>query len=197
MLVDLIKRYQPAPKSERWEDYFHGREELLWSASPVATMNWTWGMVGLSLFGLPFLTMGSVVMGLGIIAIFSAASPSEFGMGLFFFAFSLPFVAVGVALTIGTWLASSLKPQFIRYALSNKRAYVASSWWSHKMESYPISQDSQIELQQGKSDTVYFATMTGRDSDGDKTTTRIGFEHIADGAAVYALLRDLQLEAKT
>lgn len=196
-LVDLIRRFQPAPKSQRWEDYFHGHEEVLWSAAPLDTPQISWGMVALSIFGLPFLLAGLGTFSAGLLQILSFDGWGSVGVGLFLLAFSMPFVAVGGGLTIGTWVAASLRPHFVRYALSNKRAYIASSWWNHKMESYPIGPDSQIELHQGKSDTVYFAKMTGRDSDGDKTTTRIGFEHIADGAAVYALLRDLQQKAKT
>ncbi len=197
MLVDLIKRLQPTPKSTRWEDYFHGDEELLWSASPVRTLNWTWGMVGMSLFGLPFLFAGLGTFSFGILALFDDSEHASLIGAIGLTAFSLPFMAVGIGLTIGTWVMASLSPHFVRYALTNKRAYIATAWWQHKMESYPIAADNYTALEHGKGDTVYFAKMTERDSDGDKTTSRIGFENIANGDAVYALLRDLQQKAKT
>lgn len=154
-------------------------------------------MVGLSLFGVPFLLVGLGTMLAGIAGLFASGKMIDLGGGLFMILFSLPFVAVGVGLTIGTWVLSYLNPYFVRYALSNKRAYIATSWWYHKMESYPIDAHNYTALEHGKEDTVYFIKLSGRDKDGDRKTTRVGFEHIADGAAVYALLRDIQQKAKT
>jgi len=195
LLVDLIKRIQPAPqtRSVTWEDYFHGHEVLLWSSAPQPKMNWTWTMVGLSLFGIPFLLAGLGIIAGGVLQMTGAAH--EVTIGLFMILFGLPFLGVGVGLTMGIWVAVWLSPHFIRYALSTKRAYIAKSWWNHTMESYPIGAHSYIKRQQSKTDTVFFAKFTERDSDGDRNTSHIGFENIADGAAVYKLLREIQQKA--
>ena len=80
--------------------------------------------------------------------------------------------------------------QKVRYALSNKRAYIATNWWSRKLEAIPILPSGTITLENGKD--VYFRTEVCQDSDGDRTTQRMGFENIEDAKEVYRLMRDVQ-----
>ena len=54
------------------------------------------------------------------------------------------------AFPVGAWIISSLSPRLVRYALSNKRAYIATSWWHYKMETYPINHDNDTALERGK-----------------------------------------------
>ncbi|TAG11990.1 MAG: hypothetical protein EAZ40_16375 [Rhodobacterales bacterium] len=97
-------------------------------------------------------------------------------------------------LVFGQWIAASQAHRRIRYALSTRAAYVAQSWWTHSLDSYPILPGTSIGLAKGRlADTVWFHTMTQKDSDGDRSTTRIGFENIADGDQVYGLLRSIQM----
>lgn len=197
LLEKFMQRFKPAPKSLDWEDYFHRHETLLWEGAPVPAMQVSVGMVFLSLFGIPFLAAGLFILSMGGAMIVAFESILGAGFGLFLMAFSLPFVMVGASLTIGIWILSYYTPQFTRYAVSSKRAYIAKSWWNHTMESYPIRRDSKLDLREGRSDTVYFYAHQERDGDGGTNATRVGFENIADGAAVYALLRKVQEEAKS
>jgi len=191
----LINRIKPQPTTESWEDYFHGRETLLWEGHPAEGIKGSFGMIGLSIFGVPFLAAGLGVFGMAIAAMFSGERLAAFGGGLFMMFFSLPFIGAGVGLVFGTWFVSYYSSHFVRYAITNKRAYIAKSWWQHTMESYPIKADNNIELQQGRFDTVYFFTEVTTDSDGDLQRNKIGFENIANGMDVYKLLRDVQAKA--
>ncbi len=190
----LLSRLKPSPKRARWEDYFHGRETLIWEGHPAEGIKGSLSMVFLSLFGLPFLLAGLATFfgGFGFAIL---GGVTGIGSGIMMVAFSLPFMAIGFGLVFGTWIGTYYSAHFVRYALTNKRAYIAKSWWDHSMESYPILPNSNVELKEGRFDTVYFFTEHGRDSDGDKTTKKIGFEYIENGMEVYRLLRDVQAQA--
>lgn len=193
-MLRLFALIKPSPKSQNWEDFFHGRETLLWEGKPEPGIKNKPSMIFLSLFGLPFLAAGIGTLGGGISTL-ATGGAGGVGMGLMMIVFSLPFITVGFGLVFGTWIAGFYAHQFTRYALSNKRAYIATSWWSHTMQSYPITPDTQFELEEGRFDTVYFFTKTVRDSDGDRREKKVGFRQIKEGMAVYKLLRDVQAEA--
>lgn len=72
------------------------------------------------------------------------------------------------------------------------KASAWEDWWNHTMESYPITTESYLELEQGRADTVWFSKLQNDDSDRDQSTKKTGFENIADGKKVYALLRKIQ-----
>lgn len=192
MILEFYKRIKPAPKPAEWEDYFHGRETLLWEGAPISGIRGKPTLIFLTLFGLPFLGAGLFVSGGGLLTMLSFDGLAAVGGGLFMFLFGLPFLFVGLGMTVGTWIVAGNRHEFIRYGLSNKRAYIAQSWWNHTMESYPITADSYLEFEQGRTDAVWFSKLQSKDSDGDQTTQKTGFENIADGAKVYAMLRDIQ-----
>ena len=109
-------------------------------------------------------------------------------------AFSVRFLGAGAAMTFGPWLYAANGHKLTRYALTNKRAYLATSFLKHSIATYAIAADDVVTLTQGRTDSVRFKTVHGRDSDGDKTTQKIGFENIKDGQDVYALIRQVQRE---
>ena len=82
--------------------------------------------------------------------------------------------------------------KFPRYALTNKRAYLATSFSKHSLATYAIAADDVVTLTQGRTDNVHFKTIHDRDSDGDRTTQKIGFDNIKEGQEVYALIRQIQ-----
>lgn len=190
----MIRRFFQPPARDRWEDYFEPGEVLLWQGAPVPGPQSYLGPAALSLFGLPFLIVGVGSFGTGLGHLFGMNSASDFGLGLFVLAFSLPFLAMGTALTAGTWLYAMHAHKHIRYALTNKRAYVAKSLFRYSLDTYTIGADDVISLELGTRCSVRFKTVHGTDSEGEKTTDRIGFESIADGHAVYALIRQIQRE---
>ncbi len=188
----LWKWLQPLPPDSDWENYFEEGEVLVWSGAPKPGIRMTAPTVFLSIFGLPFLFAGITVSVGGAMQFLGLRSWVDGGFGFFVFLFGLPFIAVGGALSIGTWVHASQKHNFVRYALSNRRAYIAKSWWRHDLSVYPIYKSSPVHLERDKTYTVRFYKMREYDSDGDLITKEISFEHIADGKEVYALLRKTQ-----
>mgnify|MGYP000004662641 CR=1 FL=1 len=191
----MISRFFPPPKHDRWEDYFEPGEVLLWQGAPEPGAKFSWGFVVISIFGVPFLLAGLSSMGQGISAFFRQDGPMAIMLGLFFITFSVPFLLIGLALIFGPWLASIHGHKFVQYALTNKRAYIAKSFIKHAIDSYVIGPDNVITLEQGKFDSVKFATVHSHDSDGDKITKSVGFDWISEGRAVYHLIREIQKEA--
>ena len=113
-----------------------------------------------------------------------------FGESIFMFFFGLPFLGIGIAMVLGPWYGQRHAHRKVRYALSDQRAYISSQWWSRKLEAYPISPTSPLSLEDDK--TLYFNTIVGRDSDGDRTTEEKRFENIDDAQMVYQLMRQIQ-----
>lgn len=179
---------------ETWEDYFQPGEVLLWAGTPMPGVHGVPKILFLAVFGLPFLVMGAGAFCVGLWQMFTAGSVSDAGLGLFFTAFSLPFVGIGALLVVGQWYAAATAHRYIRYALSSRAAYVAKSYWRRSIESYPILPSSATGLDKGrKADTVWFHVRSEKDSDGDRTTTRISFDNIADGDSVYRMIRSIQM----
>lgn len=191
----MISRFFPPPEFDRWEDYFEPGEVLLWQGAPEPGPRFSWGFVALSIFSIPFLLAGFYSAGEGISDILSFDGKWSIGLGLFRIAFSIPFLLGGLGMMLGGWLVSIHGHKYIRYALTNKRGYIAKSFLKHTIDSYVIGSDDIITLEQGQFDSVKFTTVHSHDSDGDKITKSVGFDWISDGRTVYQLIRDIQKEA--
>ena len=189
----MIARFTKPPKHDRWDDYFEPGEVLLWHGQPAPGIKNPLGTLFLSIFGIPFFG-GGVAVATGAVTSLAGGGAGIL-MGIVMLAFSVPFLCVGAGMTIGSWLVAIYGHRFTRYALSNKRAYVANSFFRHTLQSFLIKPDDIITLTQGRHDDVKFKTVHERDSDGDKTTRTIGFDGIADGREVYAMIRKIQAEA--
>ncbi len=76
---------------------------------------------------------------------------------------------------------------------------MADSWdrsaggLQNSLQSCPILPKTALEIEHGTGyDTIWFDARSETDSEGSITTSRIGFEGIADGTAVYQLMRGPQ-----
>ena len=177
--------------ADRWEDYFVSGETLLWEGRPERASGFSPGMLGLAIFGLPFLAVGVGLSGAAFLAFLGwSSSWIEAAGSLFLFFFGLPFAGAGIGMVFGPWYAARYAHRFIRYALSDRRAYIASHWWNRKMEVLKIAPNASVTIEAGHS--VFFHSTRGEDSDGDPVTKRRGFENIADAPKVYQLIRQIQ-----
>lgn len=182
--------------AEAWQDYFQPGETLLWEGAPEPGLHVTGRMVFKLAFGLPFLLGGLVILGTGLVQLVGAATLRDFGFGLFMVVFSLLFGGFGAVMVLGEPVTNALAPRKVRYALSTRAAYIATSWRGREIKTYPIVKSSSTGLERGRrSDTVWFHVTSERDSGGDITITRIGFDRIADGEQVYRLIRQIQTAA--
>jgi len=179
---------------DTWEDWFQKDERLLWQGAP-APGQWNWVRnILFMVLGLPFLGAGLFTAGMGMGHIFSLQSIWEFGLGLFLAAFSVPFILVGIAMVFGTWIQDILKPSRTRYALTNRAGYIATQFWKRNMDIIPIQPDTEVEVQEGRKETmtIFFGFDHYTDSDGDRQTRKKGFEDIMNGRAVYRLIRAIK-----
>lgn len=180
--------------AEGWQDYFQPGETLLWEGAPKPGVYGWPKIFGLALFGLPFLIVGIGVFAAGIRQIAQGGGWGDFGLGVFFTAFAIPFAGVGAVMVFGQWWAAAEAHKRLRYAVSTRCAYIAKTYRTRSIESYPILKGTALGLEKGRNaDTVWFHVLSERDSDGDRTTTRISFDNIADGDRVYSVLRSLQM----
>jgi hypothetical protein len=179
--------------ADAWEDFFQPGESLLWEGAPLPGVHGKLKLVSMALFGLPFLVIGSGLCLTGL-AMLGGPGWMDLGLGLFIAAFSIPFAGVGAFLVFGQWIAAAQAHRRIRYALSSRAAYIAKSGWSNSLESFPILSSTSVSLEKAPgAESVWFHARSEKDSDGDRTTTRIGFENIAEGERVFHLLRSIQM----
>jgi hypothetical protein len=178
-----------------WAPYLQPGETLLWEGAPKPGVHGWPKIIGLAIFGLPFLVFGLVFVLGGIKEMLEAGSWSDFGLGFFFAIFAIPFAAAGAAMVFGQWYAATEAHRKIRYAVSTQCSYIARSYWKRSIESYPILPGTALGLEKGPAaDTVWFHVRTENDSDSDRTTTRISFDNIAEGDDVCRILRSIQTE---
>ncbi|MCX7286438.1 MAG: hypothetical protein NTW20_02450 [Rhodobacterales bacterium] len=180
--------------AEAWEDCFQPGETLLWEGAPLPGVHGWVKIIGLALFGLPFLVIGTGTCLMGLKMLSSGDGWQLSGLGLFLALFSLPFIGVGLFMVFGQWFTAAQAHRRIRYALSSRCAYIGQSWMKPSLEIYPILKSTSVGLEKGRrSDTVWFHVRREKDSDGDLSTTRIGFDNIADGDKVLSLIRSIQM----
>ncbi len=177
---------------DRWEDWFHGDERLLWEGSPLPGIRHWVRNILLSLFGIPFFGGGLLCSGTGLAMLTNDFSILTLGAGLFLVCFGVPFLLVGGGLALGPWYTDVRAHEMVRYALSTRRGYIATRWWKRKMEVFDISPDQPVEVVNERD--VFFHTTIGVDSDGDRKTEKKGFENIADVDRVYRLIRSIQAD---
>lgn len=179
--------------AETWEQYFQPGETLLWEGAPKPGVHGWPKIIGLALFGLPFLIVGVGVFVAGVRQMFMANGWADIGLGVFFTAFAVPFGGVGAVMVVGQWWAAAEAHRRIRYGVSTRCAYIAKTYRTQSLESYPILSGTALGLEKGRhADTVWFHVQSERGSDGDRITSRISFDNIAGGDEVYRLLRSIQ-----
>lgn len=175
---------------DSWDAYLQPGERILWEGAPLRGIRNRARLVVLSLFGVPFLMFGLGGTGVALRHIFWLG---EVGIGLVTLALGLIFLVLGYALVFGQWAEAAKTHRTTRYALSTRCAYIARKTGKRSLESYPILPQTALEIEHGNGfDNLWFHVHSERDSDGDRTTTRVGFEGIADGAQIYQLMRGLQ-----
>lgn len=179
-----------AEDPEGWDRYFQPGESLLWDGAPLPGVRNRARLGFLSLFGVPFFLVGLVGSAVGLRHMVWLG---QVGLGLFTLAIALIFLLLGYTLVFHQWVEAARAHRTTRYALSTRAAYVARQGRKRSLESYPILPETALELEHGDGyDNLWFHSRRERDSDGDLSTTRIGFEGIRDGTEVHRLMRAVQ-----
>ncbi|WP_295074553.1 hypothetical protein [Tabrizicola sp.] len=171
----------------------HPGETVLWVGSPVPGFHRRGATVFLMLFGLPFLIIGVGLFFYGLMQLHKSATMSDAGLALFTAAFALTFGSFGAFLVFGPLIAARTAFRDVRYALTNRAAYVVRQGRFPSLKVYPILPTTALELEPGRrAGTVWLHARLERDSDGDLGTTKAGFENIAEADKVFGMIRDLQ-----
>ena len=180
-----------------WETLLRPGEQVLWEGRPLPGFHQPGKSLLMMIFGLPFLVIGVALFIFGLHRLTQADTASNAGLALFVTAFALPFGALGGFLVFGPLMSAHNAARHVRYALSNRAAYVERTSLGRKFEVYPILPSTALEIEQGKTvSSIWVHARMERDSDGDMGTVRAGFENIADGQSVYQLIRQIQAETK-
>lgn len=173
--------------------YLRPDERLLWQGAPVPGWHQRGKSLFLMAFGLPFLVIAVSLLIYALAQLPKAGSLADAGLAIFLMAFAIPFGGIGGFLVFGPFIDARSAARDIRYALSDRAAYVVRSRPIRSLRVYPILPSTALELERGKrADTVWVHARLERDSDGDLGTIKAGFENIAEGEKVYHLIRDLQ-----
>jgi hypothetical protein len=176
--------------TDDWDRYLQPDERILWQGAPLPGIRNRGRLVVLSLFGVPFLVAG--VAG-SVIALRHVFWLGEVALGLFVLAVALAVALVGYTMVVHQWVEAARAHRTTRYAVSTRAAYIARTAAKRSLEAYPILPKTAVGIEHGPGyDTVWFHARSEDGGEGDITTSRIGFEGIADGIEVYRLLRSLQ-----
>lgn len=168
-------------------------ETVLWEGAPVPGLHQRGKAIFLMVFGTPFLIVGVSLFFHGLWQLTRAPTFADAGLGLFVAAFGLPFAGIGAFLVFGPLVEARTAHRDIRYALTNRAAYVIRQGRFPSLKVYPILPSTPLELEPGpRASTVWLHARLERDSDGDIGTTKAGFENIAEAEKVFLLIRDLQ-----
>lgn len=169
---------------ETWQDWIGKGERIVWQGAPVRRGPWRAPNLFLFLFGAPFLLAGITIFWNGIAALRLSFWPALAGIGLM--AFALPFLTAGAAMMFGPALHGHLAPLRVRYALTDRAAYIGERWVRRSLTRVELHA-GEIDLHLGPPDSIWFRTERQDDGDGP-STRRVGFADIADGRAVYDLV---------
>lgn len=170
---------------EAWQDFLFEGEKLLWQGAPSIAPRPTKVSVVVTIIGLIFMYY------FGMLAqriLFS--DPDNSGV-LVIGIFAAAMFTLGLWMALGHWILDIQKRKAIRYALTNQRAFVASSLGKRKMLSYTLKPDYRPLLIKGLMDNVTFGEEDWFDSKGNKTKRSIAFEFLKEGQQVFDMLTEI------
>ena len=168
-------------------------ETLLWDGAPLPGVLHPGKAALLMAFGLPFLLVGIALFFWALHGGASNPGTSDWGLSLFVAAFALFFAGLGAFLSFGPLIEARNNATRLRYALTNRAAYILTQVLTQRVQVHPILPSTPLDLQLGPNGgTVWFHARRERDSEDNLTTDRAGFQNIAEAQHVYHLIRSLQ-----
>ena len=176
------------PSSSGWGPYLDRGERILWEGAPAGGLRFRASDLPLSLFGAFFFSFACFWVYMA--STMGGGAPGAFG--LIFPLFGLPFIAVGLYLLVGRFFWGAYKRGRTRYALTEKRAIIATNAFGRKLKSYPISASTRLDYEPGPEATIWFAKEERRGQKGRRYTVKKGFEYVSGGDDLYRLMRRVQ-----
>ncbi|MEL7091726.1 MAG: hypothetical protein AAFN94_08335 [Pseudomonadota bacterium] len=103
------------------------------------------------------------------------------------------FVGIGAYFFVGQHFWAAFQRRRTFYTLTNTRAFIGhAALTGRTLDSYPITPDTPLQLDEGRARAVWFATGPKARNFSNEGTAPIGFERLEDPRAVYQLLRNVQ-----
>ena len=166
-------------KHDEWDGLLDPNERIIWQGKPSSRVQLEFDSV--------FSVLFMMVWG-GIPLFMVIAAPATLLLGV-------PALFLGIAfyffLGQHFWAAYQRSRTF--YSLSNTRAFIAhTSLTGRKLESYPITENTTLHLDEGRRKAVWFGISKGKQMFSNSTEKKLGFERLDDPHKVYQLLRKVQ-----
>lgn len=166
--------------SDGWDGILDQDEHVLWQGRPSGRVRVHWDNpmeVAILVFHLGFSVFWMVMA--------SQAGGIFWMFGLIFFGNAIYQLAI-------KHYVKAYRMKDTHYTLTNKRAFIAKTLPTKTLDSYPITADTPLKLEEGRDQNIYFAT---KSQSGKTKKARLGFEQIDDARHVYGLMRDIQKDA--
>lgn len=174
-------------RDDAWAGLLDADEKIIWQGQPDSGIKPTLSMIGNAGVGLFFAFMGLR----GLIQSYSDSGPHGNSL-LIFSGFGLIFAGYHV-------FAPGFLRRYTWYMLTDRRAFIAENvpFCGLTTNSYPITSETVIELEEGTPPSVIFASENKSFArmffiDRGPSNSEIGFEYIADARHVLKLMRDIQ-----
>lgn len=166
-------------RHDEWEGLLDPDEWIIWQGKPSSRIQLEFDSI--------FLVLFMMVWG-GIPLFMVITNPAALLLGV-------PTLFLGIALYFFAgqhfWAAYQRSRTF--YSLSNTRAFIARAGLTgRKLDSYPITEPTTLQIDEGRSKTVWFGATKGRQMFSSKTEKKLGFERLEAPRDVYQLLRKVQ-----
>lgn len=180
---------QAGARGEAWQDFLLEGEVLLWQGAPGTGPRPTKAGVILTVIGVFFIYL------FGPMALYALLFGADDVHGVVAGAFGAFMFLLGLWMAVGIWLLDIRKRKATRYALTNKRAFIASALAGRKMLTFALVPQYRPLLIKGMMDEVTFGEEDSFDKKtGDKTKRAISFEYLKDGKEVYDILTEVSIK---
>ncbi|HSF95724.1 MAG TPA: hypothetical protein VLA52_11925 [Thermohalobaculum sp.] len=184
--MSVVRRAGEAAISDEsaqgWGAFLDSGEMLLWEGRPATGIRLRKSDVMMIPFSLLW----------GGFAIFWEVAAYTSGAPWFFLLWGVPFILVGLHMIAGRFFWDSRKRRCTRYALTDRRAIVATSHWGRNLRSFPIRPETDIAYRPGPEASLIFKREASSYGRRGRHITEHGFEFIEDGEAVYSIIRKIQ-----
>ena len=165
-----------------WEGILDPGERIVWQGRPDQQFNIAAREIPSAIFALFFAGF----------AVFWMTKAAESGGP--FWMFGLIHFSVGLGIFWKSLFGATQRRRKTWYTLTDRRAFIAtrSARRGKELKSYPITSDTGLTYLDGPPATIHFARERRKGDKGRSYSVPIGFERIADGQKVLALLRQAQ-----
>ncbi len=182
----------PPEAAAAWAPHLEPGERLLWAGRPAAGLRFALSDLGPTI-------AGAVFVAFSIVWVSTAAGQG--GPAVLPWLGLLP-LAIGVWLLIGRRLWDAYRRARTAYALTDRRALIATAHAGRRLRSLPLSELDEPEARFGPETTIVFFRESplgqrfrqgpvpeGRIRERPANAREIGFERIPDGERVFGLIR--------